>query len=208
MQKPAWFSGADLQVEAIPPAAYDLYNQRLDRFLGDYPNYLEQLQDYLNRARRTIDLSIWVLNQGNCPAKDIDIFMHFPDGFEVLRESELPKKPEPPTPPDKPKSLAESLSTATLIPNLRLFNSTVGLPNLNLPLPSANVQLLSIKRTKSYEVKLHVSETKHNFLTGLDPMYAVSDSHEHARSFSVEYKIYCGNAPERQSGKIHVIVER
>jgi hypothetical protein len=90
MQKPAWFSGADLQVEAIPSAAYDLYNQRLDRFLGDYPNYLEQLQDYLNRARGTIDLSIWVLNQGNCPAKDIDIFMHFPDGFEVLRESELP----------------------------------------------------------------------------------------------------------------------
>lgn len=208
MQKPQWFSGADLQTGAIPPAAYDLYNQRLDRFFVEYETYLAQLQNYFNQRRRTIDLRIWALNQGTCPAKDIHIFMYFPDGFELLRDSELSKKPQPPQPPDKPKSIVETLSAATLMPNLsNLLNGAVHFPNINSLSPPANAQLLSIKRTKSYEVKMHVGETKHSFLTALDPMYVVFDSHARARSFSVQYEIYCGNAPERQTGKINVIVD-
>ena len=133
--------------------------------------------------------------------------MHFPDGFELLRKSELLKKPQAPQPPEKPKSVIESLGTATL-PNLTNLLGRTQFENINLPLPRANAQLLSIKRTKSYEVTMHVGETKHSFLTPLDPMYAVFDSHEHARSFSVEYEIYCGNAPKKQSGEMNVVIDR
>lgn len=211
LRKPQWFSSADLQTGAIPPAAYDLYNQGLDLFFAEYETYFRQLQSYFNQRRRVIDLRIWALNQGTCPAKDIHIFMHFPDGFGLLSKSELPERPKPPQAPEKPKSRNESLSAGVLtnlVSNVNLLKGDEYPGNLNFPSPAANVRLLSIKRTKSYEVKMHVGETKHNFLTPLDPVYVVFDSHEHARSFSVEYEIYCGNAPERQIGRIHVIIER
>ena len=208
MQKPQWFSGAELAMGAIPPDAYDLYNKRLDRFLDDYPTYLDQLQEYFNRRRRTLELQMLVMNQGTCPAKDIHIFMHFPDGFELLQNEELPQKPQTPQAPEKPKSKIENLAMGieVAMPNLKSYLGTTQFDNISFPTPR-NAQLLSIKKTKSYEVKMHVRETKHGFLTTLDPMYVVFDSHAHARSFSVEYEIHCGNAPEKQIGKVHVIVK-
>jgi hypothetical protein len=76
----------------------------------------------------------------------------------------------------KPKSAVGNLSN--------LLNGAVHFPNVNSLSPPANARLLSIKKTKSYEVKMYVGETKHSFLTELDPMYVVFDSHAGARSFA------------------------
>jgi hypothetical protein len=208
MQKPVSLSGLYLQMGAIPPAAYDDYNDRIQGYFSNYAAYLAELQDHLNQGRRTAELKIWALNKGTAPGKDVHVFIHFPDGFEVFRKSELPKRPGPPRPPDKPKSVVETLTAGTVLPNVAdLLATGTSLHNISLPQLSANVRLLSIRRTTSYEVELHIGEVKHNFMVPLDPIYIGFDPSLQARSFSGDYRIYCGNAPEKQSGQLHVIVE-
>lgn len=44
-------------------------------------------------------INIQMHNNGNAPANDIDVWLHFPDGFFVLRKDQYMKKPREPKPP-------------------------------------------------------------------------------------------------------------
>jgi hypothetical protein len=64
------------------------YNDELDKFYHSYTEYLQQQVRFQNLKHRTIRLAICLANDGTAPAEDIDVFMHFPDGF-VLRQSQI-----------------------------------------------------------------------------------------------------------------------
>jgi predicted ribonuclease YlaK len=87
------------------------YNQNLEGFFTEYEEYFNELADFYAWERRTAALEIILFNEGTCPADDIDIFMHFPDGFELFEEDQYLKAPEKPEAPRKPRSAFEGFSS-------------------------------------------------------------------------------------------------
>jgi hypothetical protein len=193
------------------------YNSRLESYYQTYGEYLDKLRAFEEQKSRALLLKLWVRNSGGVPAEDIDIEMHFPDGFTLLSNKDLPKPPPEPTPPAPPRTAFEKLglsmaSELELSSALALFRSPLsaglGAPHLSGIGPPPNVSRMRIKRSSSYDVECHIRSIKHKCQVPLEPMNLIFDSLEAATSFRVECHMLASNYPSAIRCDLHVIVEK
>jgi rRNA-processing protein FCF1 len=198
---------AGASLSQIPSKAIREYNEALDRYFAGYQEYLEQLAEFYAWERRTAALNILLVNDGTSPADDVDIFMHFPDGFELIRGDQYAAEPKAPKQPRKPRSMLEEMAdtrfafpdylTGPLYPNLD-FSSRLAAP--------ANATRPRIKRTNSYDVDVSLPKAKHGLNEELDVMYITFESLSIIRNFTIDYTIHAANLPQRITGSLHVTV--
>lgn len=194
--------GSPLRLFSKVPLPNDvrIYNMALDRYFEDYKKYLEEYQQHLDSLDRYVPIELVLTNTGTSPADDIDVNLHFPDGFSLYDANDLPGPPEPPEPPTKPVSPADSIMRA-MIPG------TISLPigNLNLPrLPRPGD--VSIRKTNSYDVTCEFPSLKHSRQILLAKMIVSFATWENVRPFNLEYAIQSANVPKEITGTLHVIV--
>ena len=188
--------------------------EEIQRFKDDVEKYLERLRDFLEEKHnyddlmsRTIELQFLLLNAGNAPADDIDVFLYFPDGFEMCEEKELPEKPREPAKPIPPRGQTELLVSTfekfrtPMSEGLKLLSSRP--PNT----PPSSDGKPFIKKTNSYEVRYHLEQLKHGMERQFDPVYITFPSFEDAKSFHVDVLIVPANHPKIQD-RIHVKIEK
>jgi hypothetical protein len=204
--------GREALLHSPPLSAIHEYNKKLDSFYARFEKYIHERDEFPQTQARQIQFDIRLLNTGNTPAEDIDILMHFPDGFTMFEDKEeLPLPPSEPLPPGQPLSpLQETLK------GLQGFSVSQALaaqlnPLTNFdftpPVGPRNVSRPKIRKTNSYDVESHVEELKHNFTANLGRFFIGFDSWKSARSFSIDYDLYASNLPDKVEGKLHVIVE-
>ena len=177
------------------------YNKDLDEFHEEYEIYLREHGVSASLLRRTIRLDLCLFNYGTAPAEDIDVFLHFPDGFKLYDGDNKPQMPEVPEPPRPPRTQAEIMQDRM---NIRDFSSLTRTPHY-LPTQS-NVSAPEIKRSNSYEVAYEVERLKQHMNESLDPLYVVFDSFESAASFRVDYRINVADLPDETTGALHVTI--
>lgn len=191
----------------IPKEEIERYNNEVDKYIPSYSKFIARNLEYENLKRRTFKLDIALANDGTTPAEDIDIYMHFPDGFQLLEEDEFPDPPEPPRPPVKPMTemerMAKSMNFNYSVPSSVYFSQSNSLPG-----PPTNVSGPSIKRVNSFEVHIHVQKLKHNLQEFLDPLFVIFDSFESANSFTIDYRILAANIPHEVTGNLHIVVQK
>jgi hypothetical protein len=198
----------DSMLTGLSPEDYEKYNNDLDEYYTNYPQYLSLETNFENIKRRAIKLSILLSNDGTAPAEDIDVFIHFPDGFQLFHKEDLPKAPKPPQPPEKPKSQMEHLMGGlSVLGNVPYLPSTIN-PVLGPISSPPNISFPKIKRTGSYDVNIHVNHIKHQLLEPFDPLYVIFESYETAKSFNITYELLAANLPSRITGVLHIIIKK
>lgn len=190
----------------ILPEDIDDYNTSLDKFYQKYGEYLKRNIRHQNLKRRAIKFDIFVANDGSAPAEDIDVFMHFPDGFRLTDEEGFPKSPRPPEPPRKPRTQMQKLYESISGPLVSMPSLTPYMPDPILPAP--NVSAPIIKQTNSYDVSFHVQRVKHKLQEPCEPLYVIFESFEGAQSFHIDYQILAANVPNEVTGQLHIVVEK
>lgn len=146
------------------------------------------------------------MNDGTAPAEDVDIYLHFPDGFELSDEAlDEPRKPQP---PKKPLTALEKLGQDPLR-GLSMRPPYIPSPSTRISNdPPPNVSGPNIRRTKSYDVHLKVRKIKHNSPVSFDPLYITFGSLESAKSFGIKYRINAGNMLREAKGFLNVIIKK
>jgi hypothetical protein len=191
----------------VLPEDIDNYNTNLGKFYELCGEHLRESAQYRNLQCRTVKLTIFVANDGTAPAEDLDIFMHFPDGFELINERDFPEPPKPPEPPVKPKTQMEKMTDP-----FRGLSMTPPLEDYRIPpisSPSKNVSITNIKRTRSYDVDFHVRRIKHKLQEPIDePLNIIFPSLESAQSFQIDYRILAASVPNEVNGQLHVVMEK
>ncbi|MBW4471136.1 MAG: hypothetical protein KME45_12135 [Stenomitos rutilans HA7619-LM2] len=191
----------------ILPHEISSYNKELDEFYKAYRQYLEEYIPWHDVRCRTFLLDISISNFGTCPAEDIDIHMHFPDGFSLCSILNLPDISERPAPPlqpiprtrkDRLNLIKPSLDRLTL----RQISPFISSQNRAQP----NVSSLDIRRSNSYDVELHVRKLKQNTSEYFDSIGIIFESFEQVLSFQIDYRIVAANVPKPVTGKLHVIL--
>jgi len=150
------------------------YEKDLDEYIKKMPAYFKSETIFKEYHSRLIELRFVISNTGNKPAEDIDIFIKFPDGFEVLSEGDLPEKPDEPEKPIPPRSIQDTLQGIRnfSIPNLNPIIPYNINPNVNLNLPSGP----RVKKTNSYDVDYDIPKLKHGLMYKLDSVYILFES--------------------------------
>ncbi len=191
---------------SITSADIDAYNNELEKYYAQCKIFFQKQVDYENLLARTLELDLWVLNRGTAPAEDIDIFMHFPDGFTLFSEEKFPKAPQNPKPPSGPKTAMEKMNFG--LTGLGAVMSSLSRQNLNAPEFPSNVSGFDIRRTNSYDVHFHVERLKHKLREAADTIYITFANYDDAKSFEIDYRILVANLAEPTEGKLHVIVDQ
>lgn len=200
---------ATLGLSAINPELIRNYNDNLDAFFVNFEKHLKELAAFYAWEGRTATISIILINDGTCPADDIDIFMHFPDGFKLFDQDEYEKEPEAPKPPRKPRSIFEEAFAGYRVSGINpadyaLYPNSLG--HIRLPAIPSNVGWPKIKRTKSYEVNVNVRKAKHGIEEALKFLYLTFESAATIRGFMIDYEIHASNLPKHITGKLNVNV--
>ncbi len=181
------------------------YEKDLDKYIEEMLKYYKKEYKFKKLQSRLIELKFIIINNGNLPAEDIDIFMHFPDGFVMFSEDELPKKPKEPEKPISPRTQQEMISNfqKSLIPNFpSSYVPSIITPNINRNLSSGP----QIRKTNSYEVKYDLDKLKHGMQIYLKPVYILFKSIDLTKSFKISYSILADNLPEPSNGNLHILI--
>ncbi len=185
------------------------YNESLSKFYALNEEFYRQAHRHRVARGLTAPLYLALVNEGTKPGEDVDIYMHFPDGFSMYLEGELPKPPKTPVVPTKPwvhpeqPSLSDLLRDYTDSPLSRLSHNFEG-----LNLSPSNVSVPEIKKTNSYDVNFHVERIKHNVPEKLPTLYLTFDSFESASNFTIDYELKAANLPDPVTGKLHVVLQK
>lgn len=184
------------------PEQINEFNAKLDEFYQEYSFYLKLKHIYEIKKYLTFSIEFDLINFGTAPADDIDIFIHFQDGFELCNPDDVMSKPKEPIPPTKPKNRLD-LSGYSAIPNVShdFFQSPISseIPSFTKP---------TIKKTNSYNVEYSVNSLKHGLNEELDQLALTFDSYDSATNFRINYDISCANITEIINGSLDVIVKK
>jgi hypothetical protein len=196
--------GELMGIVAVSPERIKEYRDAIASYVQAYPSYVKKQYESRERLSRCLRLDLVLSNSGGAPADDSDVFLHFPDGFDLIAQEPLEIGiPEPPKPPKNMlQELQESLSYSRNFPDLSYLTPrghTISAPN---------VSSLQITRTNSYDVRLAVNKIKHNMEIALDPMWVVFPAYDSAKSFSFRYEILTANFPDQFRGELHVIIQK
>ncbi|MCB9454350.1 MAG: hypothetical protein H6672_23190 [Anaerolineaceae bacterium] len=159
-----------------------------------------KLSKYETYRTITREIVLVLENTGSAPAHDINMYLDFPNGFD-LREELLPT-PDEPVPPAKPepKSLIPDIfSSVPYIPN-SLSSSFPNRPSYIEP-PESNG--LVIRKSNSYEVSNDLDKLKHYLVWDWSPLYATF--HKPTKlptAFEIDYEIIAANIPDVIPGKL------
>lgn len=194
IQKPKYLELSEHQIKQ--------YNDSLDEYYKEYLDFLESGYKKLNFFNTSIKICLKLSNTGTVPADDIDVNLHFPDGFELLSSNDIPKLTKEPQPPYKPKHgldynfspLSHAIDMSSILPR----------PSFQNP---KNVYPI-IKKTNSYNVLYKFNSLKHHSEIELDTLYAKFDSASNIVGFTIDYKVIVGNVPNLINGQLNIKIEK
>jgi hypothetical protein len=192
-----------LKLERFTPTEKALYfasgvsKEEIDRYNKEFSCYPKRYKQYLYELRECqkrcgIHFQIAIINDGTAPAEDVDVSFHFPDGFDMCSEDDLPDPPHKPSLPQKPKTFVEQMrESMTNIQNLYRAPS---------------VKLLTsymLKRTNGYDFTDSFRLIKHHEKAILPELFLFFPSYEQIKSFQCTYRITVANLPDIVDGVIN-----
>ncbi len=180
---------------APSPHEIDSYNRSVRAYIaGPYRTYLRELNAYHNAVSRTHVLKLEISNVGTSPAKNVDLWCHFPDGFIMMyEEHEAPTEPHPPEHPNLMDSVYGRLNN--YLENQQSILSQLAIPKTTGP-------FFSFRKTNSYELEWGpFGNLKHGY-SEVRELYLYFDSLPKLPvGFEVDYRITADNLPDPVTGK-------
>ena len=192
-----------LGMEGITDEEYARYNREAEAFFNEYPDYLRRLHEYTRLNSISVEIRLVVENGGNTPAEDVDLHLHFPDGFTL--GDEAAEEPTEPHRPQTPRALGEMFArSSNLLHELVMPQSYVS-PAAFRP---ASRERFKITKTNSYDVERSFERIKHGYSHPVNPMILTFDSFDSAHSFQINYRVTAANLPQAKSGLLNVVIQK
>ena len=168
------------------------YNQALEVFYLECRDYYREVLEYNESKFLIFEIDLVIENIGNSPASEIDLHMHFPDGFELRHKNDFNLRPQQPEAPtlSQFKMGAPSLAHLARLPNF--------FPKIDL-----DFSPLNIKKTNSYDVTTAIKYLKH-FHKEEYKCYIKFERFEDIKGFTIDYTITAGNLTHKEVGKLNI----
>ena len=173
------------------------YNRELDEFFEIYQlDYLPELYKWKILKLLSIEITLEIYNEGNIPAEDIDLSLHFPDGISIEPAVSFNPLPEIPIPPVKPLPLDQ------LAMKLNELRNEIQSPPISAP--SAPQPWISIQKTNGCHVNMKCSYLKHHQSFKFQKLAVYFETLDAMKGFEFEYQLMIANVPKLILGKLQV----
>lgn len=201
---------AVLLLGGISEAELARYNKHRERFFGEYEEHLRGSAQQSLRRMLTFEVHMELANDGGSTAHDVDVNLHFPDGFELLEAEDVEDAPEPPSPPRQPRTQTEVM--ADQLRSVSAIHSSMysypSIPDTGRMGEKPNLSSPDITKTGSYDVHWHARRIKHKQSEQLDPLAVSFRDYDDVKNFSIGFRLHAENMREVPEGNLHVVIEK
>lgn len=177
------------------------YMREREQYFSDYQNYLLAIKEKSEKILLKVELEI--INIGNVPAESVDIHIHFPNGFEMFLDGDLPAAPECPQKPLVPRTASE-LMFADITRHVNFdFNMT---PEIHEKMFHKSFSLKkgnSYDFRDSYKIIKHGNHVSHDVLT----MFLVFANINNIKNFQCQYILSGTNIPKAVEGCLNFVFD-
>jgi hypothetical protein len=188
---------------SLLPSKEDLknYNNDLDKYIKKMKEYYHLFWEYKERMTHFFEIKLVLVNDGTVPAEDIDISLHFPDGFEM--RNKIPIAPSEPNKPQKPKTAYERMN------DLQFYMPSLAPRISDYPLPyNVHDNSPTITKTHSYDVDFNILSLKHTFSFELDSLFLFYPDKSSIHPFPFTYSIVAANHPKPFEGTLNIVFKK
>jgi len=192
----------------VPDYEIKRYNSELPKYFDAYENYTREYYLYKAKQLLTYKFTLQLSNTGRAPAEDVDVHMHFPDGFSLTDQDNIKDKPKPPNPPKQPRTEQQVLMQSMSYPGLSSLIGGFIPPNLDHLGPPPNVSPAKIKKSSSYEISYVVQKLKHGYSARFGSLIITFNDATNIKSFEANYVISAANMPVSSSGILRFVFVR
>lgn len=182
----------------ICPDDVQRFNKDRERFIKDFALFPEKMARYEYMKSLRFSFVLYLNNRGGSPAENIDVKLHFPDGFELLSQDQLPREPFQPRVPVKPRTHVDLLGdrVSSVSRNPLLMNRSF------IPEVPGNISKPDIKITNSYDVNFVIRKVKHHETESLHELYVQYREPDEVKPFEINYFLLADNHPQPFSGRL------
>ncbi len=201
LQKAITEANMDFGFNRLSKEQIESYNKDLENYYSEYLQYLSEKYEHEKYLSLIFPINLELSNTGNVPAEDIDIWLHFPDGFSLYSYKNIVPEPIEPVEPYLPKNMFD-------FPRFNFMNlyspSNIISQNSSVLGNMSTSVIPDIRQTNSYEVEYGFGTLKHNQNIRLSSLIVEFSSFTEIKSFSIDYKIMVSNIPNLIEGKLNV----
>jgi hypothetical protein len=200
----------------ITQEQWERYDREIDAYLLNYELFTRQMNTWGSNHSRTIRFILFVENQGNSPATDIDLYLSLPKKISWVaqvagQDSGVQKKPTPPTPPQPPKPdfISAALRSAShgALAELNLPGLRDIRPTRNADEPEVQVYLRH-QHGAGALVHTKLTRLKHGQVCMLGNFVALFGSWDEVSPFEAEYTVSASEIPEKLDEKIPFVITK
>lgn len=187
------------------------YNSKLERFYGQYEKHLDLVKKVKEIRGRAFAFDLWLSNDGNSLASDIDVQISFPENHRVFEKGSKQARlveslPEPPDPPEQPK------------PSRFLdIHSNWYYPLTRLEMIPRTSDIASILRNSRYDewspevnvtdgqnslIHIRLGKLKHGDSIRLGSFLVVLPTEVGIKSFRAKYVVSSSDLPSKMEGDL------
>jgi len=182
---------------------YARYEAERAQYFARYAEYVEELNAYRDGKARSFRAAFHLENTGSCPAVNVDVHLHVPDGVRLHEGNDEVREPESPDPPIRPRTSSQ-IAAARLA---KMAESGIPSAVTHMLLPGmASPTRPSIRRSQSYDVDFSAGDLKHGYTRHLYALEFTFDLWDAVRSFHVDYICRADNHPDAQTGQLHFVL--
>jgi hypothetical protein len=201
--------GFNLQSVLFKPDQIERFNGQLDDYFAEYEKYLHAYNEWVKSRGVIYDFDLYLVNDGNSPATDIEYDMLFPPCVYRLLDPSRDEHPfgQPPTPPQAPKEPVPFASSMLALPNLGLAG--FGGRGFDLRLPDPHAPYVEILNLADHDedmtgavLRCHLRQlthTKKEKLGSFSLAFAVPSD---VKPFQADYSILSTELPVKVEGKL------
>lgn len=188
---------------AIDDSEYERYESERQAYLADAESIAHRNWQILAEGARSISVDLGIWNNGTAPADDIDVVIHIPDGPDVSAE-EVPLE-ELPSPPPPPRTTFQIIDDGL---RLGLRTPFIGSSLMNLPtdLGPRNVSRPVVRRTNSYDIRMHVGRIKQHQALGVAKLRLIFPELTGRHSLRLDYELNSVSLPRPAQGRLDIVV--
>jgi rRNA-processing protein FCF1 len=198
-----------MATKAVPMPSEKDYDEKWTEYEAKYAEYARKFRRYLLLKwldeNRVFELSFVLRNNSALRANDIELRLHFPDGFKVLETIDVPREPEAPDPPlTVGQMLVAFADTGGHIDLANIFR----FPDYSASFTPKPIPKLDITEGNSTDVKHRLVSIKQRSKSEPITMYLRYSGDVYPKSFPIESEVLVGNGRETRKRKLNVVFKR
>lgn len=190
----------------ISEGDWEKYDSEVDRFYKRYEKYLHRVAQVRQVQERSFWFDLWLSNEGNGLATDIDVLVEFPNNHLVFDRDakeirDLRKMPSPPDPPEKPNPCSSILDIhRNAVASIGMLHRQPDMSEFTRR--NEWVPEVKVVHSPTSLIKTSLGKLKHSHQVRLGSFLHVFNSATQTKSFRAEVAITSAELPNKVEYKL------